>query len=218
VIRLAIVEDHTLVRQALRTLLEQRPDIQVIGEYSDGKQTLAQIPQLQPDVLLLDLLLPDMDGVEIIQQIKKFELPTRIIVLTSHYNDIHILQAVKAGADSCLFKDSSPQELIETISSVAQGKSSIPATVSSRILRAISGQEKSPLNALTPREREVLICLAHGYSNRKIATELVISEPTVRTHITSILTKLQLADRTQAALFALQQGLVRIEDVLGFLD
>lgn len=213
-IRVVLADDHAVVRQGLRFMLEQRPDIQVVGECGDGAQALALVTDLLPDVALLDLLMPSMDGVAAAREIKRLAPSTQIIILTSYSEDEHIFNAIKAGALSYLLKDSSAQELVEAVRAAARGESKLHPMVAARVLREMQQRQQSPLNDLTPRELEVLTSIARGRSNHEIAQELVISEPTVRTHVANILSKLHLTDRTQAAIYALQQHLVPLKDAL----
>ena len=213
-IKVVLADDHAVVRHGLRFMLERRPDIQVVGECGDGPQALELVTELLPDVALLDLLMPGMDGVVVTREIKRLVPSTQIIILTSYYEDENIFNAIKAGALSYLLKDSSPQELVEAVRAAARGESKLHPMVAARVLREMQQRQHSPLNDLTPRELEVLTRIARGRSNHEIAQELVISEPTVRTHVANILSKLHLTDRTQAAIYALQQRLVPLQDAL----
>lgn len=213
-IKVILVDDHAVVRHGLRFMLEQRSDIQVVGECGDGARALELVTELLPDVALLDLLMPGMDGVAAAREIKRLVPSTQIIILTSYYEDEHIFNAIKAGALSYLLKDSSPRELVEAVRAAARGESKLHPMVAARVLREMQQRQHSPLNDLTPRELEVLTNIARGRSNHEIAHELVISEPTVRTHVANILSKLHLTDRTQAAIYALQQRLVPLQDAL----
>ena len=213
-IRLMLVDDHPVVREGLRFMFEQRSDIVVVEECSDGKQALARAIDLQPDVLLMDLLMPGMDGITAIRDMKCQAPSVQIIVLTSYYEDELIFRSIKAGAISYLLKDCSSFDLVEAIHAAMHGESKVHSVVASRLLQEMQRREQSPLNDLTPREREVLISIAHGLSNHKIASELSLSEPTVRTHVGNLLSKLHLADRTQAAIYALQHQLVPLKDAL----
>ena len=213
-IRIVIVDDHAIVRQGVRFLLEQQPDMQVIGESKDGAQGVALVSRLVPDVVLLDLLMPKMDGVTAVREMKRLAPTTQVIVLTSYYKDEQIFNAIKAGALSYLLKDVKPEELVEAVRAAARDESVLHPLVANRILHEMKQRSQTPLNELTPRELEVLIRIAHGLSNHEIAGELTISEPTVRTHIANILSKLHLADRTQAAIYALQKHLVPLDDLL----
>jgi NarL family two-component system response regulator LiaR len=212
VIRVLIVDDHEVVRQGLRFLLERQPDISVVGECGDGEQAVALSADLIPEIVLLDLLMPRMDGIMAIREIKRLTPATQIIILTSYHDDDSIFNAIKAGALSYLLKDSSPQELISAVRAAAQGESRLHPMVATRVLREM--QADSPLNELTPRELEVLSQIARGRSNYEIATALVISEGTVKMHVSNILSKLHLTDRTQAAIYALQKRLVPLDEAL----
>jgi NarL family two-component system response regulator LiaR len=213
-IRIAIIDDHAVVRQGVRFLLEQQPDMEVVGESKDGVQGVAMVASLAPDIALLDLLMPRMDGLAAIREIRHLAPATQVIVLTSYYEDERVFSAIKAGALSYLLKDVSPEELVEAVRAAARGESVLHPIVAGRILREIQQQSQPPLNELTPRELDVLTRIARGLSNHEIANELTISEPTVRTHVANILSKLHLADRTQAAIYALQKRLVPLNDAL----
>jgi two-component system, NarL family, response regulator LiaR len=213
-IRIVIVDDHAIVRQGVRFLLEQQPDMEVVGESKDGAQGVALVSSLVPDVVLLDLLMPKMDGVTAVREMKRLAPTTQVIMLTSYYKDEQIFNAIKAGALSYLLKDVKPEELVEAVRAAARDESVLHPLVANRILHEMKQRSQTPLNELTPRELEVLIRIAHGLSNHEIASELTISEPTVRTHIANILSKLHLADRTQAAIYALQKHLVPLNDPL----
>ncbi len=213
-IRVVIVDDHEVVRRGLHYMLEQHPDIEVIGEGADGKQAVTLASELLPDVMLLDLLMSKMNGIEAVREITRLVPNTKIIILTSYYESDQIFGAIKAGALSYLLKESSADELLQAIRSAAHGESKLHPLVAARLLKEVREQAEAPLKDLTPRELEVLTQIARGRSNQEIAAELVISEPTVRMHVANILTKLHLADRTQAAIFALQKKLVPLKDAL----
>lgn len=213
-ISVILADDHPVVRQGLRFMLEQRADIQVAGECDDGARAIEMVTELLPDVALLDLLMPTMDGVAATREIKRLAPTTRVIILTSYHEDEHIFNAVKAGALSYLLKDSSPSELVAAVRAAARGESTLHPMVAARLLSEMQQRQHTPLDDLTPRERDVLALIARGRSNHDIAAELVISEPTVRTHVANILSKLHLADRTQAAIYALQQNLAPLKNAL----
>ena len=213
-INVVVADDHAVLRQGLRFMLEQRPDIRVVGECGDGVRAVELIVELLPDVALLDLLMPTMDGVAATREVKRLAPSTEVIILTSFYEDEQIFTAIKAGALSYLLKDSSPQELVDAVRATARGESKLHPMVATRVLREMQQRQPSPLGDLTPRELDVLTLIARGRSNHEIALELVVSEPTVRTHVANILTKLHLTDRTQAAIYALQQNLVPLKDAL----
>jgi len=213
-IRIAIIDDHAVVRQGIRFLLEQQSDMEVVGESKDGVQGVAMVCNAVPDIVLLDLLMPRMDGLTAIREIKRLVPTAQVIVLTSYHKDEQVFSAIKAGALSYLLKDASPEELVEAVRAAARGESVLHPMVARRVLREIQQQSQAPLNELTPRELEVLTRIARGLSNHEIANNLTISEPTVRTHVANILSKLNLADRTQAAIYALQKRLVPLNDAL----
>lgn len=213
-IRVLIVDDHAVVRQGLRFILERQPDIAVAGESDDGEQAIALASDLLPDVILLDLLMPKIDGVTAIREIKRLTPSTQIMVLTSYHEDDLIFNAIKAGALSYLLKDVSPQDLIAAVRAAAHGESRLHPMVATRLLREMHSREQSSLNDLTPRELEVLAHIARGLSNNEIATALIIGEGTVKMHVSNILSKLHLADRTQAAIYALQKRLVPLNEAL----
>jgi NarL family two-component system response regulator LiaR len=207
-IHLLIADDHPIVREGLRALLETEPGMQVVGEAADGVEAVLKAHSLHPDVMILDLLMPHKDGLTVIQEITN-DLPgTRILVLSSFADDEKVFPAIKAGAMGYLLKDSSPQELLSAVRDVYRGKSALHPTIAHQVLStfrppADSAQTRAPL---TEREGDILRLVAQGLSNLDIAEQLVISERTVRTHISHILEKLHLDNRTQAALYALKQG------------
>lgn len=211
-IQVLIVDDHAVVRQGIRFLLEQQPDIVVVDEGCNGTQAIKLATDLLPDVILLDLLMPEMDGVTAVREIKRITPATQIIVLTSYYEDDQIFGVIKSGALSYLLKDTTPHDLVTAVRAAARGESVLHPMVAARVLREM--KQQSPLNELTPRELEVLMRIARGRSNHEIALDLGIGEQTVKTHVSNILSKLHLADRTQAAIYALQQRLVPLKEAL----
>ena len=211
-ITVLIVDDHDMVRQGALGYLEAQPDIEVVGEAENGAQAVDLVKELIPDVVLMDLVMPGMDGVEATRKIKDLSPRTQIIVLTSFHDDEHIFPALKAGAISYLLKDIKAQELVEAIQRASRHEATLHPRVASRVIEQMSGIKSTdrPLfTDLTERELEVLTLIARGYSNQRIMDELVISLGTVKGHVSNILGKLQLADRTQAAIYAWQEGLVR---------
>lgn len=201
-IRVLLADDHAVVRRGLRTFLQVQEDIEVAGEAGDATGCLAAVVRLRPDVLLLDLKLPDRDGVEVVRALAGE--PTRVLVVTSFTELTTTVPAVRAGAAGLVYKDVSPAALAGAIRSVHAGHVVLPPDVAAALVRGDSGPRR--LGQLTPREREVLAEIARGRSNREIARALVVSEKTVKTHVSSILAKLDLADRTQAALYAVRHA------------
>jgi NarL family two-component system response regulator LiaR len=209
-IRLLIVEDHAVVRQSMRFLFDQEPDIEVVGEAATGSAALALAlaSGQQPDVVLLDLFLPDLDGITVLQRLRERRPDLPVVLLTSAPDDAHLLAALHAGATSYLQKTAEVGEVLATVRAAARGESALPPGVTTRLLAAMRARtrEPQPLDRLTPRERDVLAALAQGRANREIARTLRISEETVKSHVSSVLAKLGLADRTQAAIYALRHG------------
>lgn len=211
-IRVLIVDDHKLVRQGLRFLLEQEGGFQVVGECSDGSQVPEVVRRLRPDVVLLDLIMPRVDGISALRELKRSGSPARVVILTSHRGDDRVLDAVAAGADCYLLKTAGVEEVISTVRAAAAGQAVLDSEVAARVLRRMREPDRQPVDRLSPREIEVLTALARGRSNKEIAADLQIGEQTVKTHVSSILDKLHLQDRTQAAIFALRQHLVPLDD------
>jgi len=214
-IRVLIADDHAIVRKGIRALLSVKPEIEVVGEASDGAEAVAQAQALCPDVILMDLVMPEMDGIEATRQIVEQQPGVRILVLTSFAADDKVFPAIKAGALGYLLKDSGPDDLVQAIHQVYRGEPALEPSIARKVLFELSQPPKEPLTPepLTERELEVLRLIAQGRSNREIAEHLVIAEMTVRTHVSNILSKLHLASRTQAALYALREGLASLEDI-----
>jgi NarL family two-component system response regulator LiaR len=212
-IRILIADDHAVVRKGLRTLIESEAGMEIIGEAADGVQAVLQARALQPDVILLDMVMPRQNGLEAIKQIKKEDPQARILVLTSFAEDDQVFPAIKAGALGYLLKDASPQQLLQAIYDVYRGEASLHPTIALKLMRELNRPSELPPtpNPLSGREVEVLKLVARGLTNREIADTLVISEHTVSNHIGNILGKLHLANRTQAALYALREGLASLD-------
>lgn len=216
-IRVFIADDHAIVREGLRSLLETRPDMVMVGEASDGAEAVARVQGLQPDVILLDMVMPGKDGLQAIREIKEQNSDARILVLTSFAEDDKLFPAMKAGALGYLLKDSSPQELLQAIRNVYQGNVSLHPLIALKVVQELNrppttaGAEPEQ-QVLTARELEVLRLIAHGLTNPEIAERLVITERTVAAHVSTILSKLHLANRTQAAVYAFRNRLATVED------
>ncbi len=208
IISLLIVDDHAIVRQGLRTLLELMPDIAIAGEAANGAAAVEMVSRLHPDVVLMDLVMPVMDGIQATRQIAALGLGTRVIALTSFMEDEQIVPAIQAGATSFLLKDVSPDELVDAIRAAYRGEARLHPNVARKLMDQVAARPAAPAAAdLTERELEVLRLVSRGMSNHQIAEVLVISEKTVKTHISSLLGKLALQDRTQLAIYALKNGL-----------
>jgi NarL family two-component system response regulator LiaR len=214
-IRVFLADDHAVVRKGLETLISTQSDMEVVGTAVDGAEAVQRVSQLHPDVILLDIQMPRKNGVEAIVEIKAANPEARILVITSFSEDETVFAAIKAGALGYLLKDSTAHELIQAIRHVHQGRSSLHPDIAFKLIQELN---KPPANLppteepLTEREVEVLRLVARGLANQDIADQLVVSERTVRTHISNILSKLHLANRTQAALYALRQGLANLDD------
>ena len=213
-IRVLIVDDHAIVRQGIRALLATERDIQVIGEASNGAEAVEQAQTLCPDVILMDLVMSKMDGIEAIRRITARQSDVRILVLTSFAADDQVFPAIKAGALGYLLKDTGPQDLLHAIHQVRRGEPALEPSIALKVLAELAHPPQKPPtpDPLTGRELDVLRLVAEGRSNREIAELLVITEMTVRTHVSNILSKLHLASRTQAALYALREGLASLEN------
>ena len=212
-IRVLIVDDQPIVRKGVCALLAEIEDIEVVGEGSDGKEAVAQAEALSPDVILMDLVMPVMDGIEAIRQITARQPAPRVLVLTSFAADDKVFPAIKAGALGYLLKESEPAELVQAIRQVHRGEPSLHPTIAQKVLRELKRPPKRPPtpDPLTNREVEVLRLVAKGLGNREIAERLVVTEATVRSHVSNVLSKLHVANRVQATLYALQEGLTSLD-------
>jgi NarL family two-component system response regulator LiaR len=213
-IRVLVVDDHDIIRKGIQAVLELVPDIEVAGEARNGREAIQQAEKLTPDVILMDLVMPDLDGIEAIRQIKNHRPEARILVLTTFAGEELVFPAIKAGALGYHLKDSSPETLIEAIREVHRGEASLHPVIARKVLQEllIPAERPPAVDQLTQRELEVLRLVAQGDENREIAEKLVISEATARTHVSNILGKLHLASRTQAALYAIKEGLAPLDD------
>jgi DNA-binding NarL/FixJ family response regulator len=210
VIRVVIADDHAVVREGLRAFLALQEDIEVVAEAADGEEAVSAVDRFTTDVALVDLVMPRVDGIEAIRRIRASHPETRVIVLTSFVDEDKMLPAVRAGASGYLLKDVQPQELVGAIRTVHGGGTLLHPAVVEELVREVSrdGERGRPDSPLTEREREVLALIARGRANKAIAFELGVAEKTVKTHVSNILAKLGLTDRTQAALYAVREGLV----------
>ena len=210
-VTVVIVDDHFVVREGIRALFETQPDITIVGEAASGEEAVRLCADYAPDVVLMDLLMPGLNGVEATRQIKQVSPRSQVIVLTSYHEDEHILPAIRAGALSYLLKEAGPDELLAAVQKAAWGETTIHSRVAAKMMRALQGaeaKEENPFDDLSKRELEVLRLIAEGLSNASIGEALFISEKTVKSHVGNILSKLHLADRTQAAVYAWRRGLV----------
>ena len=212
-IRIVIADDHAIVREGVSSLVAVRPDIEIVGEAEDGAQAVQLVRDLQPDVIVLDLMMPRMDGIAAIDEIKRDNPDARILVLTSFAEEEKVFTAIKAGALGYLLKDSSPLALIQAIYDVHRGDSSLHPTIARKLIREINQPSDLPPtdDPLTEREVEVLKLVAQGLSNQEIAGRLFISPRTVGAHVGNILNKLHLANRVQATLYALREGVASLD-------
>jgi NarL family two-component system response regulator LiaR len=212
-IRILIADDHAIVREGLRALFATEPDLELVAEASDGVEAVDKVRAMQPDMILLDMMMPRKDGLGAISEIIKENPKARILVLTSFAEDEKVFPAIKAGALGYLLKDSSPQELLQAIQNVYRGEASLHPTIARKLMRELSQPPSLPptTDPLTEREVEVLRLVAQGLSNDDIAEKLVVSERTVRTHVSHILDKVHLANRTQMALYAVREGIAKFE-------
>ncbi len=212
-ISVLLVDDHAVVRQGVKTYLNLQPSIDVVGEAASGEEAIRCVKELAPDVVLMDLIMPDsIDGVEAIRQIKHLSPRTQVIVLTSYHQDEHIFPAIRAGALSYLLKSVDAAELADAIRKASTNQAVLHPRVASRIVQELHGSrldEANPFTLLSNRELEVLHCVANGMANMEIAETLCITVKTVRSHVSNILNKLHLKDRTQAAVYAWREGVVR---------
>jgi len=213
-ITILLVDDHEVVRRGVRTYLETLPDFIVVGEASSGEEAVSMVQEYIPDVVLLDLIMPGMDGIETTRRIKKISPRTQVVVLTSFHDDAHIFPALKAGATSYVLKDMRMERLAEVVLKAYQGEVTLHPRVAARVLQNLRGEnadDQQLFTELTERELDVLKLIASGLSNSQISEKLVISEYTVKGHVSNILSKLHLMDRTQAAVYAWQRGLMQRE-------
>lgn len=214
VIKVFVTDDHSIVRKGIKATLELIPDIELVGEASNGREAVERVTSANPDVILMDLVMPEMDGIEAIRQIKSQNPDIRILVLTTFAGEDKIFPAIQAGASGYQLKDSDPEELVTAIRQVYRGESALHPLIARKVLEELTHPSEKPPTSdpLTPREVDVLKLVGKGMENPEIAEHLVISEATVRTHVGNILSKLHLASRTQAALYAIREGLASLDN------
>jgi DNA-binding NarL/FixJ family response regulator len=206
VIRVLLVDDHAVVREGIRAFLQLQPDIEVVGEAEGGDAALAIAAEVEPDVVLMDLVMPDGDGISALRHLRETQPKAAVLILSSYIDDAQVFGAIQAGAAGYQLKDIQPEALADAIREVHAGRPALHAEAQARLMHR--GQGLAPGSNLTPRERDVLRLLTEGFANKEIATRLLVSEKTVKTHVSSILAKLGVQDRTQAALAAVRQHLV----------
>ena len=211
-ISILIVDDHAVVRQGIRLLLENSSEIEVVGEAADGKMAIQLARTLTPDIILLDLLMPEMNGLQVLKRLRAEKLPSHVLFLTSSLEDHLVEQALAGGADGYILKTTRASDLIEAIMRVARGEGALDPVAVQAIMRQTRGQD--PLHSLTKRERQVFDHLALGQNASEISNLLTVSEATIRTHVANILEKLALRDRVQVMAYALKRGIVQSDDLL----
>lgn len=210
--RILLVDDHRMFRQGLRELIERKTAFAVVGEASTGREALAQVAELRPDIVLLDIQMPDLDGVAVARELAVTHPEVKLIMLTMYRQDQHVIDAIKAGVRAYLLKDADAEELIEVIGRVERGEAALDPSITARVFEEIRRQNTAPdlVEQLTPREREIVRLLAEGSDNRTIAAQLHLSEKTVGNRMSEIFQKLGVTNRTQAALVAIQRGLIPV--------
>ncbi|MGY1700196.1 response regulator [Geodermatophilus sp. SYSU D00766] len=214
-IRVLLVDDQPLLRTGFRLILQSEPDVEVVGEAGDGEVALSQVRALRPDVVLMDIRMPRMDGVEATRRLAELAEPPRVLVLTTYDLDEYVVDSLRAGASGFLLKDVPAEDLVDAVRVVHRGEAVVAPRVTRRLLDRFArllpaaGQDPPSLDGLTEREHQVLLLVARGMSNAEIAAELVLSETTVKTHVSNVLMKLGLRDRVQAVVLAYERGIVR---------
>jgi NarL family two-component system response regulator LiaR len=207
-IRVLVVDDHAVVREGLRTFLELQDGIEIAGEAADGREAIEAAERLRPDVVLMDLVMPRLDGLEAMRSLRGRAPGARVIVLTSFLDDDKLLPALRAGAAGYLLKNAKPQELARAVRAAHAGEAVLDPVVAARLVETLAGDDDDPLDRLTRRERQVLELIGRGFANKRIALDLGVAEKTVKTHVGHVLAKLGVSDRTQAAVIAVRAGLL----------
>jgi len=211
-ISVLLVDDHALVRQGVRAFLDAQPDLRVVAEAASGREAVEAAKTHAPDVVLMDLLMPGMDGVETTRAVKEVSPASHVVVLTSHHDDAYVFAALRAGALGYVLKTISSEELAGTVRRAAHGEPTLHPSIALRLMQDVRGEQEDVTSELTPRELEVLKLIAEGLTNADIAERLGVAEKTVKGHVGNVLSKLQVHDRTQAAVYAWREGVVRRED------
>jgi len=211
-ITLLLVDDHELVRQGVRAFLDAQPDLKVVAEAASGREAVEAAKAHAPDVVLMDLLMPGMDGVETTRAVKEASPESHVVVLTSHHDDAYVFAALRAGALGYVLKTIGAEELAGTVRRAARGEPTLHPSIALRLMQNVRGEQEDVTSELTPRELEVLKLIAEGLTNADIAERLGVAEKTVKGHVGNVLSKLQVHDRTQAAVYAWREGVVRRED------
>jgi two-component system, NarL family, response regulator LiaR len=209
-IRVAVVDDHEMVRKGIISYLETEPSIEIVGEADSGKRAVSLVKDTKPDVVLMDLLMENGTGIEATREILSFYPECKIIIITSYYDDEQVFPAIEAGAFSYMLKTASASEVIRAIEKASRGETVIEPKVANKMMKRLRPQERKPHDELTERELEVLKCIGEGMTNQQISEELFIGVKTVKTHVSNILGKLSLSDRTQAAVYANRNGLIKM--------
>jgi DNA-binding NarL/FixJ family response regulator len=207
-IRILIADDHSVLREGLRMMLDTQPDIEVVGEAANGREAIEQAQALQPQVMLLDLIMPELGGLDALADIRRLAPQTRVVILTSSEDEDKMIAAMRAGAQGYILKTEPAGTVVNAIRAASRGEAALAPSVALRLMRAVAHPTPHPEDSLSPREREVLALLGQGLSNKQIAARLSMAEKTARAHVSSILQKLNLEGRTQAALYAREKGLV----------
>jgi two-component system, NarL family, response regulator LiaR len=208
-IRVLIVDDHAVVREGLRTFLQTQEGVEVAGEAADGNEAIEAAASLRPDVILMDLVMPELDGVGAMRTLRERVPDARVIVLTSFLDEDKLLPAIRAGAAGYLLKNAEPKEVTRAVRAAHAGEALLDPVVAARLVETLAADgDADPIDRLTPREREVLVLIGRGFPNKRIAQELGVAEKTVKTHVGHVLAKLGVTDRTQAAVFAVRAGLI----------
>jgi len=214
-IKLAVVDDHQVVRKGIISYLQTEPDIEIVGEANSGKEAVKLVCEKKPEIVLMDLLMEDGTGIDATKEILSYDPTCKIIIITSFYDDEQVFPAIEAGVFSYMLKTATAEEIVQAIRKAARGEAVIEPRVANRMMNRLRVKEKKPHDELTEREMEVLLCIGDGKTNQEISSELYIGIKTVKTHVSNILSKLSVADRTQAAVYANRNGLIKEKESRG---